>query len=284
MIARPNQSATIEGVPDGSRPVLSLVFFAVGAALAVGSGAWTMRMAGEPASLWARNIVAWIIGLGAILLLRGVRIGGTARRTLMLGAVAVLVSTLAFSGLQGVHRWLALGPVLVNGAALVLPVVVVCLLREPSPVWRGCITVAVSAVLAAQPDASQATAFAIASLIFIVLSPNHSFAARVGVSLPPVLGAFVSLLLPDPLQPVLHVEGIVQLAASRSTVMAAALLLGLVVSVCAPLVRRSSLPLVAYFATVAVAPAFGAFPVPLAGYGSSFILGQFLAVAFLSQK
>ncbi len=260
----------------------SLAVFAVGSALAVGAGAWTLWAAGEPTGLWVRNGIAWAIGLAAAMGIGRATPGLWARRFLVGIACVALASTFLSEGQQGVHRWLVIGPVAFNAAALVLPSLLVFLSREPSPRGRMGVVVVVAALLGAQPDASQAVAFALACVAWGAGRPEIGWARRLQVAGPALIGAAVAWARPDPLEPVLNVEGIVALAAGHSMVAAVLMVAGVGLSALSPLVGgRTFPPLAVYLLAIAVAPVWGAFPVPLAGYGLSFVLGQFLGMAAL---
>jgi hypothetical protein len=94
---------------------------------------------------------------------------------------------------------------------------------------------------------------------------------------------------PDPLAPVAHVEGIFALAWSQSPAIAVAMGFSLAAAALAPLVvwlshppgMAAPLALALYLAATALAPLFGAYPVPLAGYGLSFVIGWWLGIAAL---
>jgi hypothetical protein len=152
---------------------------------------------------------------------------------------------------------------------------------------------AIAALLAAQPDASQASAFAVAALILLArrrdLSPGMTLAAMIGVA------GFAALawIRPDPLQPVPEVEGIFGLLAGESLLLAAAAALALAATSLVPLRVRSradhggmafGTPLAGYFVTAGVMPFLGAFPVPLVGLGMSFPIGYWLGMAFLCAR
>lgn len=98
------------------------------------------------------------------------------------------------------------------------------------------------------------------------------------------------LMQSDPLAPVAHVEGIFGLAWAQSPLLGLAMGLSLAVAAISPLciwLARPSgmigpLALTAYFIPTALAPLFGAYPVPFAGYGVSFVAGWVLGAASLA--
>ncbi|MFV4677353.1 hypothetical protein ACNJU9_21265, partial [Mycobacterium tuberculosis] len=101
------------------------------------------------------------------------------------------------------------------------------------------------------------------------------------------LAVVVAELRPDPLAPVPEVEGIVRLAAAVAPILAVLGVAAIAGAVLTPLalarprnapVRDEALVLTTYFVVTALAPAFGAFPVPLMGMGISPILGAWLGL------
>ncbi|MDQ1698653.1 MAG: hypothetical protein QOG34_516, partial [Frankiaceae bacterium] len=90
-------------------------------------------------------------------------------------AIVALTATLFSAGVGGVQRWLDVGPLHINAAALFLPALIVALaaIRIPS-VAAIVVIVSTAALLLAQPDASQLTSFAFAASILVVRSAADS--------------------------------------------------------------------------------------------------------------
>jgi len=264
------------------RPLSLLYLAAPLPALVV--GVLTMRMSDVPPSLWAQNVAAWAVGTVLCVVLARSRTS-TARPIWADVAAALtlaaLAATLLAPGMDGVHRWLPLGPVRLHPAAVLLPVLVVALgsLSRTREWWTSAV-VASAAMLALflQPDAAQATAFG-AAAVLLLAAKAEGRAARLAC-----LGVVAALAVltwtrRDPLAPVPYVEEIVGLAASLGTVWAVAAALSLLLL---PLpffvagrgtARNVGFALGAYVAITAAAPFFGSFPVPVMGYGMSPIIG-----------
>lgn len=240
-----------------------------------------------PTGSWARNPVAWIVGAAAGWMI--------ARRPavlpwFLLAAPLALAATLVNAPVEGVHRWIDVGPLHVNAAAALLPAAAVALAVLSGRRWSWAAAAATLCLLVLQPDASQATAFGAAMLV--VLASLHAPAAiRAGGAAAVVLAVVAAWLRPDPLAPVPEVEGIIGLAWAWSplvAVVAVALLaatalwpLRMAVSHPAPM-RAAALALAACCLVAALAPAFGAFPVPLVGMGMSPVLGFGLGAGALA--
>lgn len=255
--------------------------FALVSLIAVVSGCVTAAHHGVSLLLIALNLAAWLAGLGAAFL----RPKATTAPWMAAIATALLAATLISPGLEGVHRWIKLGLNL-NVAALLLPLTLAALasLAARSPL-RLIMPALIALILAAQPDASQAAAFA-AGAVIIVVASKHSVAARATTVLGLLTAAVITAFRPDPLAPVPEVEGIITLAAQSSVLLATTAVFALagIVILLAKQAQRSGPPalaLAAYFAISAAAPLFGAYPVPLVGIGISPILGLWLGVSWM---
>ena len=265
-----------------------ILVFAVASLAAVALGAAVCAMSGVPNALWIRNLAAWAVGgVAAVGLARfaGRRMAYAALLAGPLGLAATMLSPAQ----DGVHRWLDIGPLHINAAMLLLPsfVVATAVVAERAKWWWAPAILAL-AVLALQPDASQASALATA-VCAIAVRRRGAILARVAPSLAAVALAGVAWTRPDPLQPVAEVEEIVQLAASHSPLLAALAVAVLAAFSAVPALttrggeaRIAGLALAALFLGWSVAPALGAFPVPLVGVGLSPILGAWLGVGLLA--
>jgi cell division protein FtsW (lipid II flippase) len=278
----------------GSRALL--VMFGLGSIVAVLTGCAVAAGSGAPTTLWGRNLAAWLAGA---LVAIGVTVAHdrlTARhnghRNRIAGLVVVtgivlLAASLIDPGLEGVHRWIVVGPVRVNVAAMLLPVVIIGLTLIG---WATGAMLVIMALLVAQPDASQATAFAFASAMILMPTPRRRFALGTVAILAALAGW--AWLRPDPLAPVPEVEGIVGLAWQQSPALALASLAGLALAAGSPLLlgmmppfrrrREAAVALGSYMLVTAMAPLVGAFPVPLIGMSMSPIIGFWLGIGALA--
>lgn len=247
-------------------------------------GVLVMRMSDVPPSVWGQNVAAWAAGTVTCVLLARPRT--SAARPVWADVAAVLTlaalgATLLAPGMDGVHRWLPLGPVRLHAAAVLLPVLIVALdgLVRARGWWTSAL-VAAAAMLALflQPDAAQATAFG-AAAVLLLAARAEGRAVRLGS--PGVLAALAALTWTrrDPLAPVPYVEEIVSLAAGLGTGWAVAAVAALLLL---PLpffavgrggARIVGIALGGYVAITAAAPFFGSFPVSVLGYGMSPIIG-----------
>lgn len=272
---------------SGAQPnmVPRFAFFALASLLAIGCGSFAIWRSEGGVTMALGNVVGWGIGLvaaAAILVLPKIP---KAAEIFLAVTIVALATTFADSGLSGVHRWISIGPLRANIAALLLPAFVAILCaRQTNQRLTALLWLAAMTLLLAQPDASQATALAIAAPLLFAHWPSKWRWPLLAVT---VLLAAMSWLRPDPLQPVAEVEGIIELMSQISPLLSALGLAALGATII--VVRQTSITataLAAYCAVVAVMPAFGHFPVPLAGAGISFPLGWWLgmAIIFHNQK
>jgi hypothetical protein len=260
-------------------------FFALASLLAIVCGSFAIWRSDGSTAMAFGNLIGWGIGLMATTAILFMPKIPKAAEISLAATIVALAATFTDSGLSGVHRWISIGPLRANIAALLLPTLVTVLsFRQTRPALAALAWLAAMILLAAQPDPSQATALAIAApLLFAHWRSKWRWSALAAT----VALTMISWLRPDPLQPVTEVEGIVQLMWQISPALAALGLAALAATIVA--VRQadiSAAAFAAYCAVVAVMPALGHFPVPLVGAGISFPLGWWLGVAILlhSQK
>lgn len=263
-----------------------LALFALLSLIATGCGIAAMVLSGTPQMRWIPNVIAWVLGGGLAFAIARTLPSTKTWTGIALGALALVAATLVGPDQQGVHRWLAAGPLFVNIAALVLPAALVAMARLGAqhrlvPI----IATLLAAILALQPDASQAFALALAG--FAILVTDKRISALVTALC--LFGiAALSLLRADPLQPVAEVEQIIQLAHAAAPALAWVAVASLAAIPAILFALRlddvAARALALYIAAACVAPIFGWFPVPLVGAGMSFPLGLWLGIGLLAAR
>lgn len=269
--------------PGGTR---FLAGFALLSLLTVAIGCAVVAAHGVAVGSWARNLVAWAVGAAAA--------WAVARRpgvppAFLLAAPIALAATLLNAPQEGVHRWIDVGPLHINAAAALLPAAIVALAALRDRRWSWIAAAAILGLLVLQPDASQATAFG-AGMLVVLAFLRAPTAVRAGGAIVTVLAIAAAWMRPDPLAPVPEVEGIVGLAWGWSPVAAVAAVALLAATTLWPLrialadgpAKAAALALAACCAVSALAPALGAFPVPLVGIGMSPVLGFWLGAGALA--
>jgi hypothetical protein len=201
-------------------------------------------------------------------------------------ALALVAATFTFTPLEGVHRWVGLGPVRLHVSAFASPLVLcaagVCLFTGRR-LSAAVLVLALQAVHVLQPDAGQAAAFGLGAAALFIGAPGP-LGGRVAVCLTvALLGGAAAVLRPDPLAAVPHVERILTLAAAHGTGLRLAAILALTLPALSllalartaepPFARGLGVALALYLAGLALVPAFGNFPVPVLGFSPSMLLG-----------
>jgi cell division protein FtsW (lipid II flippase) len=255
-------------------------------------GVLTMRMSDVPAGVWGQNIAAWAVGTLLCLGIWRTRTRSGRGRWFDFAAVltlGALAATLVAPGVDGVHRWVPLGPLRLHAAAVFLPLLLVGMqgLSQARGWWVSAgVAVGVALLLLLQPDAAQATAFAAGSLVLLLpLARRDPLRVICLLSLPLLAG--LTWLRRDPLAPVAYVEGIVGLAAGLGAGWAVAAAVSLLV-LPVPFVlagrgagKHAGLALGTYVTITVLAAFLGNFPVPVMGYGISPIIGYFAGLGIL---
>jgi len=257
--------------------------------LTIVAGCYVAFSNGAPPLRWGVVAASWGVGLTAALFVARapVRIANPA---FILLAPIALAATLLFDGPSGVQRWIVLGPLSMNVAAIVLPAMVVALASGVS-LWAWACALACLAILIAQPDASQATSFAAACTFVLARAPTSTVLRWTGIAVA-IAGAAAAWLIADPLEPVRDVEGIVQLAYATTPLLAMAMVACLACTLLSPVLialngrdtnlQTLSFALMIYLLATAITPLAGQFPIPIAGMSLSPILGFWLGVGLLT--
>jgi cell division protein FtsW (lipid II flippase) len=200
--------------------------------------------------------------------------------------VVAVAATLIAPGIDGVHRWLPLGPLRVNVSAALTPWLICALADGEGARWRVtvCALFGVGAVHLAQPDAAQATALACGAMpLLLGAAGRHRRAAVAARSLTVflLLVAIAAWLRPDPLPALPHVERVLALAVGRGPVWTTVAVLS-VAALFAPVLaawrgggrgRLVGAIAALYLAGQLGATFVGNYPVPVLGAGAGPVLG-----------
>jgi hypothetical protein len=274
------------------RPIAYLV--SLGAAptatclLATTVGLVGLNQIGAPTSLLLVNGAALAIGAILVLILRR-----SPWRPGMIAALALVglmaAPLLIGPEVDGVRRWLALGPLQLHAGMVVVPALAVIAAtlssRQALPV------LALAGLIAArQPDLATALALCAAAAAIAVVQLHDPI--RWLALLPTGAALLWCLMHRDTLAPVPFVEGLWSDAAARAPLLLAAMLGSLLLVIAAPLHRWSAMKreqraVGAAFSAVVLgymlASVIGAYPVPLFGGGAAPIIGLMLASALFAR-
>ncbi len=240
------------------------------------------------------NAGFFLLGFAAVLFLRRPRWNLRAVTGWVL--CGVLVMSLFGAGNDGVHRWVAVGPLSVNVSMLVAPwlLAVVAHLVSSGRLPAGvALALVVQLAHLLQPDAAQSSAFAVGAVVLILFTdvgpPSRLALAGAGAVLVIAVATFTRR---DALAPVAEVEGIVGLARDAAPALGvlavvACLLLTVPFVLSALGGRRSDqsvrtagyTAISAYVVVQLLAPIAVAVPVPVMGYGSATVLAYAAALS-----
>ena len=248
---------------------------------AIALGIFAMIHDGISSALWAQQAAAFALCLFMLLLKRRAARRGTAA---VLAAVLVvfLAVSLLGSGAGGARSWVNLGGFSVNAALLVLPALLVLL----GGVRRfELLLLCAAAVLSIQPDFSQLTALAAASLPLLWHGRRERGWRIFCVAVLSVL-AVVCLRIPVEIESVPYCEGVLSMLGKTSWTLMAAGAVSLIVIpvfwICRYFKENSiwMLSLSVYYMVTILFGLSGAYPVPFMGFGLSPIVGYWLAALF----
>jgi cell division protein FtsW (lipid II flippase) len=235
-----------------------------------------------------QNVAAAVAGAAIAVYGLRRRASSTFGLAIIVIAAVLLLATLIAGGVQGVHRWLRIGPLTLHAASLVIPLVLVeldRLLHHARLAIAFGIMLAVAAILAIQPDAGQATAFAGSGVLLLAAHWKRNRPAVAGMLALLITLAGLSFLRSDPLAPVPHVEEIALRIAQKGAVWAIAVVIALALLI-VPFVTRTAagLAVAVYLALTIAASYWGHFPVSVLGYGMSPIIGYFAGWTWLRAR
>lgn len=259
-------------------------------------GAIIMYVHDIPKSIWLQNIIVTILfTLLSFLMFKKKKINRNTKGTLYLPIVTIMILlllTFLDSGIEGVHRWLTLGPISINISNVFLPLLLILFstLLSKNQWWQSYIIVlTTSLLLVLQPDASTVTAFVISTLVLFIWSTNQ-YSIRFAMLLIPLTFAIISWIFIDNLAPVPYVEDILFMAKDLGFLWFIIALISLIILILPFLFfppkkqKIISISLGIYFLTLLITTFFGHFPVILMGYGISPIIGYFISIYWLMRS
>lgn len=260
----------------------------------------TLAVAAGTAFLWNVGALPGMAGRNAFAYLAGLLLGWAAHKAAHLGpgaAILFALSSLILGlvlaigvELEGVTRWLPLGPFLIQPALILAPLLLVIAASREGRHWRAAILLPMLLV-ALQPDAQTLVALALGVAVLMVGASsksrrgwsNRRIATAAGALAVALLGLLIAGIQTPP--PVAFVEGTVEIAilSGMPAILLHLAAIGLAV---AALVGRGStadLALGAYLAGAVVMALFWAFPMPIVGAGPSHLIGFGLAIGWLAE-
>lgn len=266
-----------------------LLLWAAAPALAL--SLWLLQIAGAPRSAQALQLVVASVAVAAHVV--AARSRGTPPAVdapwLPVVLAASLFIPLLSGGSDAPARWLTLGSVRLYLPPVVLPIALLFLGARPVAALRAASIITATVALMLQPDGSQLTAFAVATLAILATSRAQRL-LRATLAAILLAGAVAAWRIPDPLAPVSYVEGVFSVAAGVSPFA----LLAAVVSAVLPVLALAwtarathssgTFAVAVYYAALFALAPLQVTPVPLLGFGAGPILGYFLAAGAVSRR
>ena len=260
--------------------------------LAVLAGTLFLWDVGALPAMPSRNVASYLLGL-----LLGWGLHHAAHRRLgteiLFALASAMLAAVLVMGieLEGVKRWLPLGPVHVQPALILAPLLLALAASREGRHWRVAVLVPVG-LIAAQPDGATSIALAAGVAAMMAAASGRSrrgwsqrrIATAAGAFILAILGLIVAGMPTPP--PVAFVEGTVEIALLSGAPAVALHILTVGLMLAALLSRRDPvrLSLAAYFTVSVLAATFMAFPMPLAGAGPSHLIGFGIAIGWLAVR
>lgn len=234
-------------------------------------------------------ILGWLVSCYAVYKSTGSRKSRYFGKVGSLLIVILYAFTFVDPGIEGVHRWITIGPLKLYISSIFAPLLMIALwqlLKQNKELWASVITLTGAILLVLQPDASQLTAFAVPMMFLFYREISNRLISFLNIGILFIL-AVLSWIFLDSLPSVIHVEEILGLVRDMGFIWS---ILGVVSLLILPLPfffvsnqedKILSKSLGVYFSTVIISTFFGNFPVPIMGYGISPILGYLFAITWL---
>ncbi len=263
---------------------------AIQAAACLGLSLIAINVAGAGANVLVLQTLAAVIALGLALVVARFWRRARWRYWLLIAACALALVWTLMTGsvLEGARRWLALGPVQLHTAFLVLPLAVWAVARgfedrRVAPVAAG-----LSFALLYQHDAASSLAWALAIGAATMIQRPRQLLPWAVVAVAAVF-AYAAWTEPDTLPAVPYVEGLLAASLASSPVvgvLTAILMFSLpapflLVAASRPERRVEALALAALWAGWIASNLFGNYPAPVMGYGAAPILAWGLSVGLV---
>lgn len=247
-------------------------------AAAVLFGLLFLTLTGAPPRLLLINLVALGAGVALLTLARLIPVPA-ARPILLLSSAAALLATALFGATaEGATRWIVIGGLSLQPSLILVPALLLAHVARPGRSSSLALVLAALA-MALQPDRSLAAAIALVALI-------DAFARRTPAAwvtaAAPLAALAVTIIRPDDLPAVAHVDQILWTSFADQPFAAVAIWTGTLLLFAPSLVlwrrslRAEAASFTALWACLVVSAMLHNYPTPLVGYGASSILGYLL--------
>lgn len=241
-----------------------------------------IRAAGGSSSAMILQVAAGVVGaLSAIVIAWRVRPPGRIAAVIVLALTLAIEAYILVAGvsMEGVRRWVAVGPLQLHAASLLVPLAAWTAAQRLDAIV-ALLLAATLIVLAAQPDAASVLALTLAlGVVALVDKSKRRLAGILAV----IGGAGVAWALsrPDPLPAVDHVELVVRRAFEVSPTLGPLAAVALIAVPMAMLWSRrapAALALAAAWAGFVLANLIANYPAPVIGAGAAPVLGWLMSM------
>ncbi|WP_426265902.1 hypothetical protein [Sphingomonas sp. LHG3443-2] len=250
---------------------------------AVLCGLLFLFLTGAPPRLLLINLVALGAGIALLAIVRLLPVPAV-RPLLLLGSAAALVATALFgSAAEGATRWVVVGGLSLQPSLILLPTLLLAHVAKPDR-WSSVAVALAALAMALQPDRSLAAALVAVTLIDAAFRRTPAAWATSAV---PLLALAVTIVRPDNLPAVAHVDLILWTSFADQPLAALAVWTGtLLLFVPAFVLWRRGMAaeavcFTALWATLVLSAFLHNYPTPLVGYSASCILGYLLTALAL---
>jgi cell division protein FtsW (lipid II flippase) len=250
--------------------------------------ALAIRAAGGSSSAVILQLVAGVVGaLLAVFVAFVAKPPGCIVGLVLLALVLAAEAWILVAGvsMEGVRRWVALGPIQLHAASLLIPLAAWTAAQRLDTI-AAVLLAALLVVLAAQPDAAAVLALTLALGVVALVDKTKRRAASLLALLGAVCAAW-ALSRVDPLPAVGHVELVVRRAFEVAPTVGSLATLALIALPVAMLWGRRSpatLALAAAWAGFVLANLVANYPAPVIGAGASPVLGWLLSIGLAAMS
>ncbi|KIC57813.1 hypothetical protein RM53_09325 [Brevundimonas nasdae] len=249
----------------------------------------TIRAAGAGTASVAVQAAAFLIG--AMALWAASRTGRPGRGPRLISAAAILVVAVMMltTGveMQGAHRWLALGPVLIHPASLLGAPLLWLVAQDADDVWTAGVAALAILTFGAGFDGAASLAFAVGATGLLMAAARGSWKTLAPLAALSWILALWSLTRSQALPRVPYVEDVVPTVWALSPFLGVVAALALIL-LSAPMlwmglraqgvVAAVGLAMGGFWIGLSAANLLGAYPAPVVGYGTSPVIGWLVAI------
>ncbi len=247
-------------------------------------GVYTMIYFDVPIHIWLVNLFIVCVGvfIALFFLKNPIPLKHVNPIIVLATAMILLLGTFYDEGIMNVHRWINIKSLQINIGLIVSPLLLIQISRISNRTLAIAFSIITIIIFLLQPDASLVSAFSISSCILLFRKYKSKFINMLFLLFALMMIGYSWYYL-DNLEPVRHVEDIIDLTKEISMALFFMSMISLVLLVIPFICGYSkkydlSVSLGIYYLIILLATFVGHFPVMLMGYGISPIIGYFIGL------